>query len=424
MRIVVAGLVACVAWASPAFAEGKTIYVARPGTKALEAAQAKAGAADLVFPTLHKALARAAELAQEPGATEVAVLVASGSYEGKAGAGGWALPPLSAPGLRFLILGGYDDAWAARDPFRRPSLLGAGGGTGTPVFDFAAKTRLKELVVGGFVVDCSGRNRYDGDGNLVHEGSRGTPFVAFSQMLVERVVLCDNAILNSGGRVMEPLIAPASPETEIVIANNLFWNDMTPVQVGVGIGWRGQTVKRITLRNNTFLRCWPYNPDPTSSMVGAVTLHNRESSQEIVAEGNLFAHNPGGAFQHDWPEERMPKVTLRGNLFFGNATLFGKQEPGAGVLVGKFGANPQYVLLDAARIADDFGYKVEGNVSVDPGLGEAAGLEVGKAEGGEGHDMTVKGFAHKVSYDPEKLPLPADEKARAFGIRPDEVWKR
>ncbi len=415
--------------ADPAGADGAgvhTLYVAPRDTPAFAAAQAKAGAgaADRVHATLHKALAQAADLALQPGTTEVAVLVASGSYAGKAGAGGWALPTLNAPAVRLLLLGGWSDDWAGRDPFRKPSLIGADASSGTPVLELGKKTALKEVVVSGFVVDYGGRNAYDADGNLKREGSRGAAFVAFQQAQLERVVLADNVLLNSGGRVVEPLIAAASKDAEIVIRNNLFWNDCVPVQVGQGLAVRGLVVRRIVLQGNTFLRCWPYNPDPTSGEVGAVSLNTKESAQEIVVRDNLFAHNVGGAFQHDWPEERMPRLSFTHNLFFGNASLLGATEPGAGMIVGKFGTNPRYLVLDAARVGDDFAYEVKDAVALDPGLPADGELAVTPAEGGEGHDVEVKGFAPRVTYDPARLPLPRAPEAAPFGIQPGAVTPR
>ncbi len=412
--------------APEARAEGggvQTVYVAARGSKAFEAALAKAPA-EAVFPNLHKAIARVAELAAQPGATEVEMLVASGPYAGKAGGGGWALPALQAPGLRIALLGGFADDWSSRDPFHAPSHVGGDAASGTPVFELARKTVLKELVVSGFAVDYAGRNAYDAEGSLKREGSRGAAFVAFQQAQVERVVLADNVLVNSAGRVMEPLIAPGSKETEIVVRNNLFWNCCIPVQVGQGIAVRGVTVRRITLERNTFLRCWPYNPDPTSAEVGAVSLNTKETAQEIVVRDNLFAHNVGGAFQHDWPEERMPKLSFVHNLFHGNATLLGAKNPGDGMVVGKFGLNPKYLVLDATTLGDDFSYVVKDNVSTDPGLGGAAELSVTSAEGGEGHDVNVKGFAPKVAYDPAHPPVPADAAAAAFGNSPSAVWTR
>lgn len=420
------GLVLLARPAVPEASGVHTLYVAPRGSAAAESAQAKAGAlaAESVFTTLHKALGRAAELAQQPGATEVAVLVASGSYAGKAGAGGWALPSITAPGLRLLLLGGYSDDWGGRDPFRKPSLIGADAGSGTPVFELGKKSALKEVVVSGFVVDYGGRNAYDGDGSLKREGSRGAAFVAFQQAQVDRVVLADNVLFNAAGRLMEPLIAAASKDSEIILRNNLFWNDCVPVQVGVGIAVRGLSVRRIVLQGNTFLRCWPYNPDPTSAEVGAVSLNTKETTQEIVVRDNLFAHNVGGALQHDWPEERMPRLSFVHNLFFGNATLMGAKEPGAGMIVGKFGLNPKYLVLDAAQLGDDFSYEVKDNVALDPGLDPDGELHVTPAEGGEGHDVDVKGFAPRVTYDPERLPLPRTPEAAPFGIQPGSVTPR
>jgi len=128
----------------------------------------------------------------------------------------------------------------------------------------------------------------------------------------------------------------------------------------------GFGVKAMNLEGNSFLVNWPYNPDPDSSNVGAVELYHKECCGELNVEANLFAFNPGGAMQHDWAEDRMPKFTVKDNLFFMNATLFGDARGEAGLFVGKFGPSPKHNVITVEQAADDYGYKMSGNVSFDP----------------------------------------------------------
>ncbi len=92
---------------------------------------------------------------------------------------------------------------------------------------------------------------------------------------------------------------------------------MTPAATAA----RGLIVKQINLLHNSFLLSWPFNPDPTSSNVSAIELYHKDGCQRLTIEGNIFAFNPGGAMQHDWPEDRMPDLAIRNNLFYMNSAL-------------------------------------------------------------------------------------------------------
>jgi hypothetical protein len=131
--------------------------------------------------------------------------------------------------------------------------------------------------------------------------------------------------------------------------------------------------------------------------------------------------------QQDWPEDRMPALTLRANLFSRNATLFKEERDDTGDFAGKFGSNPRYLILDVEDIGDNFDYTAEGNVSFDPGLELENLLEVTPPEDEEDEydqDVMVEGFAPAMRYDPDAIPLPAEERARAYGVNPDRVWSR
>ncbi len=403
----------------PAGAETRVLYVAPRETPAFAAAERLGGP---VQPSLHRALDQAAEAVNQPGPQTVTVMVAAGEYDGKAGQGTWPIPRLTNPQGSLRLVGGFGDDYSSRQPFTRLTKLVTSSGRPGAILSFAPRSQVREIVISGFHVDGALSNAYDEETNsFLRAGSRSFPVIAFNQLVTDRVVIADNLFLNGGHGVLDPLIAAASPETVVEIRNNLFLNNIKTMQVGAGSGlpYRGNTVKTVRLVQNTFLLNWPYNPEPTSSNVSAVTLHHRGTAQEIHVEGNLFAYNLGGAMQHDWQESRMPKLTLRNNLFYKNGLLFGKQEPGAGVFAGKFGLNPKYLVLDAARIADDFSYQVEGNVTLDPGLPVKQDLLVEA----DGDNLKVRNFAPRTAYDPKAPPLPSVPEARRYGIQPDRLWK-
>ncbi len=395
------------------------IYVAPKDTPAFAAAEKKAQAAGgQAERTLQRALDRAAEALNKGGPAVVTVRIAAGEYGGKLGAGTFAVPVVDNPEGTLRILGGYGDDLEARAPFRTLTRLKTAAGRGGGILAFTEKSKLKELVVSGLVLDAAPSNTYDGKGNLLKDQSRTFPLVTFANSLANRLVVADNVFLNGAHGAFDPFIAPASAETTVEIRNNFFLNNVKAIQIGAGLSFRGNTVREVKLAQNTFISNWPYNPDPTSSNVGAVTLHNKESAQALAIEGNLFAYNPGGAMQHDWPEGRMPRVAIKGNLFFKNATLFGKEEPGDGAIVGKFGTNPKYLVLDPDAI-EELSYDIGGNVALDPGIPVTQLLVVSS---GDGDDVEIEGFAPAMELDPAALPVPKDAKAAAYGVQVDRPW--
>jgi hypothetical protein len=405
--------------ALPAAAATHTIYVAPRDTPAAAAAQGKAnGSTVFAERTLQRGLDLAGELAGKPGAHEVNVLVAAGPHETRTGAGAWTVPAINNPAASLRIAGGYASDWGSRTPLETPSQLVTVAGRGGSILSFTRGTRLKQIVVSGLAMDASPSNAYDEKSKGILKGqSRTYPLLAFGLAQTDHLIVADNVFLNGAHGAFEPYVTPASANTVVDIQNNFFVNNIKTLMIGPNNPAGRVPIKEVNLKHNTFVLNWPYNPDPTSSNVGAVELYHRNSAATLNIEGNLFAYNPGGAFQHDWPENRMPAINFRRNLFFTNALLFGNKEPAAGPIVGKFGPNPKHMVLTLAAVEDDLKYKFEGNVSIDPQIKVAFSLAV---KPGEGDDVAVEGYAPKVDYDPKALPYPTNPMARGFGVQPGQ----
>jgi hypothetical protein len=397
------------------------IYVANKNTPAAETGAAKSNGTSVFFErTLHRALEQAATLLAKKGNDVVTVRVAAGDFSGKIGSGIWEIPTVQNPNGTLRLLGGYDSGFTARDPFRTPSKLVTSAGRNGAFIAIGNRSQLSELGISGFLFDAAPSNKYDAKNNsLLRAQSRTYTMLAFSQLQTNHLVVADNIFINGAHGVLEPFIAPVSANTTVDIVNNFFIGNVKALQIGSGMGYRGNTVKVVNFKNNSVIANWPYNPDPTSSLVSAINLYHREGAQHLDIEGNLFAYNFGGALQHDWPENRMPKLTLKNNLFFKNANLFQKTEPGAGVIVGKFGTNPIYAVLDLETIEDDLGYDVKGNVTLDPQLD----FDVQMSTEEDGDNLQIEGWAQKLEYDPAQVPLPGNAQAAAFGVQPDRIWK-
>ncbi len=418
-------------------AERYVLLVANRGTPA-EAAGKKLADGEKVFfeVKLFKALDKAAELLKA-GEHTVTVKVAGGQQHTSQGnSGSWTVPQIVNPKGTLVIAGGYDGEWAKRDPFALASELVTVRGRGA-VLEFSPKSKLAKLVVSGLHFDAAPSNSYDVKTNsLLKADSRSLPLVAFQSLATAHLVVADNVFLNGAHTAVNPYITPAGDASRVDIVNNLFLNNVMLMKTQTG-GWG---LKTLNIKGNSFILNWPFNPDPTSSNVGALELYHSECCEELNIESNLFAFNPGGAMQHDWPEKQMPKLHLKKNLFFTNATLFGDGRGDAGLFVGKFGKSPKHLVITVEQAADDYSYDMDGNVSFDPKVpvalvdlqaADSSGVQAKKTAmndlrglfgvNKQGGTVAIANYAPRLAIDSQNLPFPTDEKARAYGAARERV---
>ena len=419
------------------------IYVAPGGTPAETAAAGKAdGDKSFAERSPQKAFDKAGVLLAQPGAHSVRILLAGGTYAGKAGAGMYIVPQIKNAQGKLHILGGFTDDFTARQPFKNLTRLTTNMGRNQGILNIAKQSQLQELVISGLLLDAAESNDYDKKTNSILKGSsRTVPLLTLGMVIIDHLVIADNIFINGAHGAFDPYINPVSANTIVDITNNFFINTIKTIQIGAGIGYKNFTVKEVNLRRNTFLLNWPYNPDKTSSNVSAVTLYHKHGAQQLNIEDNIFAFNPGGAMQHDWTEDRMPKISLKGNLFFMNAALFGRGEADAGVFAGKFGANAKYLIIGLNTIQDDFSYQVGNNVAFDPKIPitllpllavDSAGVERKNTvmndvrrlfgQNQDGGTVAIANYAPAMDFDAKLLPLPTEPKAKSYGVQPDQLW--
>lgn len=423
-------------------ADDYTVYVAPKKSAAYEFAKAQADDETLFAErSFHKGLGQAAELLAAGGAHTVTVLVAGGEYYGKAKQGVWVLPAVDNPEGSLRILGGFNDDFTERKPFESVSGLVTIDGRNGAILSIEKKTKLRQLVISGFLFDAAPSNKYDAKSNsLLKASSRSYPLVSLSLISVDHLVVDSNIFLNGAHGAIEPYVAPLSGESVVDFTNNFFLNTIKATSTQA-TSFRGNTLKELNFRNNSFLLCWPFNPDATSSEVSAINLYHSDGCQQLNIEGNIFAYNPGGALQHDWPEDRMPAFNLSGNLFHQNAGLFGDGADEGGVIAGKLGHNPRYLILDIETVEDDFDYDVEDNVVIDPMIPIAL-VDVEAADSysverkntvlndvrrlfglnQDGGTVAISDFAPALVFNTETLPLPANAEAQAYGVQIDRIW--
>ena len=430
-------IVITAASAQSAFADQYMIYVAPKDTPAYAVAESKENGQDAFAErTFHRALRRAADLLNAPGAHTVTVWVAAGSFKGKAKQGVWVLPQITNPQARLHLVGGFNEDFSGRQPFVHLTTLTTTEGRNGAFLQLTKRTQLKELVVSGFLFDAAPSNAYDKKTNSILKGqSRSYPMITLSQLKTEHLVIDSNIFINGAHGTIDPFISPVG-NAVVDVTNNFFINNIKNMKPATS-----SSAATINIRGNSFIMNWPFNPDPTSSNVSAMELYHSGGANRVNIEKNLFAYNPGGAMQHDWPEDRMPDMAISNNLFYMNAGLFGDGDSEGGVIAGKLGHNPKYLIMDLETLEDDFDYEVESNVSMDPQIPVAmADLQAADSYSvnrqntvvndvrrffglnQDGGTVAIANFAPALVYNPQAISLPQNEAAKNYGVQPDQLW--
>jgi hypothetical protein len=387
-----------------------TIHVAGRDSVDYELAQSKPDSERSLFRALNKAVGHL----NKPGPQRAFILVASGPQTGQAGNGSWEIERINNPEATLVILGGLTNGFKARNPFAKPTQLMTNKGRSTAVLQLASRSVIKKLVISGFWFDGADSNSYDAETNsILRDTSRTLPLVGLSAPKVNELIIADNMFINAAHGAYDIVVQPLTKTSRVEIRNNAFINNIKTMKLGGGV----MPMKEILVKNNSFILNWPYNLDTTSSNVGVLELHTKDSAESVTVEGNLFAYNVAGAMQHDWTESRIPKLKIVNNLFYRNGMLFEPEALNSGIFVGKFGSNGIHRCLNIEQAEDDFGYTVEKNVVADPGLKVDFGFQTDE----DGDDVTMSGFAPRQLFAPE-LMVPA-EAFKGYGVQFSDLYQ-
>ena len=419
------------------------ILVAERGTPAYEKAETLANNSTVYAERkLWRGLTRAAELMNANDGLTLHVAIAGGEYTGQFSSGVWKVPKIESPRGTLKVMGGYNDDFSGRQPFGFPVRLTTVYGRDGDIFQMEGKSVLDELIVSGLVLDAAPSNKYDARSNSILKGeSRSYPLMSFGRATVNRLTVADNIFLNGAHAAVRLTITPANDNAEVHVTNNFFLNNLLAFETQIYAA-KTRAFGKLVVSHNSFVLNWPYNPDQTSSNVSAIELHTSASFEDMVFERNLFAYNPGGVFQHDWPEDRMPDMTIRENLFFLNGALWNQSAPEAAVIAGKFGTNPLYLVLDLYDVEDDLSADMGGNVAFDPQIPVVlAPLQSVQASGEvqaqatvmndvrrmfgantDGGTVAISNFAPQMQYDVRMVPLPQNDEAKPYGVQPAGLY--
>ncbi|MCK4415065.1 MAG: hypothetical protein KAY32_16155 [Candidatus Eisenbacteria sp.] len=390
---------------------------------------------------LSKAFARAADDLNAGGAITVTIKVAQGEYDGDLGSGAYQLPQFTNPAGVLIIEGGYDPAFALRNPFSTPSWITTIPERSAPLVAFARNSKLQGFIVDGMFFDTGQSNRYDSKTNSLLVGRSCThPFFKFNYFETEVLAFENCTFMNSASRVMEPLIRAASDQAEIRYQNCMFVNNRIPLKLD-SARFRNKPA-RIAVDHCSFVLNWAYNPDPGTGNPAALEIGPADAAREIQITNNLFQCNFGGAILA--LNRRMPALTISDNNFIGNGFLHGDGEPDAVAMIVTAGGRKH--PLTVADIEDVPAVdEAEGNVSLATGiplqLGDVAMVDSENVRAADtwanevrrmlgmnlqGGTVAIRDYAPRQTYDPQEPPFPAFSAAAGYGATADivdEIWQ-
>ncbi|MEO6597474.1 MAG: right-handed parallel beta-helix repeat-containing protein [Planctomycetota bacterium] len=263
--------------------------------------------------------------------------VTEGEYVGKLKAGTW-----SVDTAHIALLGGYDQAFAERNPWTHPTRLvcpadfkGQRGG-----YTLQGDGDHTGTIVDGFVFDKRFNNRYEQAGGLDTTRSDKTEHVwlARSECVIRNCTFLNGAL------------GAVRVATGQLLENNIFVNHVTQT-VDVQ---RGHTTAPTVIRNNTLLFAWAEKRPGTGQGALGNLLHLSTDVRAVV-EGNVFAYADNDAIRMDG----VPRdVALRGNVFSHNLWSNLQHMPN----YSSFGDRNWQQLADLGLGQN------EGNTLADPGI--------------------------------------------------------
>lgn len=259
--------------------------------------------------------------------------IAAGTYVGKGNSGSTTIK------VPVRIIGGYDQAFARRDPWgaHRTVLTGK-----NPSKNYTARPTLEidlmryngkempEILVDGVIVDNQGRNRYKTDKKLVvlrrAKPGEFNPSPSMGAIVINvsksgnydkgahwKITVKNCVVMNSHGTSGGAITVGGYKNSRVLLENNL-------VAQNSGDGIFAKTVFRprdgknqpnFTIKNNTVLFTWKENQMATS--YSGISLRVDDDTR-VTASGNVFAFADRIGVQKGG---KVP-LKLKGNLITGN----------------------------------------------------------------------------------------------------------
>ncbi len=277
----------------------------------------RGGSKEQPFKYLADAIAKA-----EPGDT---IHVAAGVYHGKGNSGHWVINKDN-----LTLLGGYDDQFSVRDPFKNRTLLEFDGspenktmrpaGSEIKATENASRKPLNGIVFDGFWLDGGSRNKYREDQDnpsMKLDSSPGDFLLHVKVAKGSRCVVKNCTFINPGKSAA--LMIQGEGGSEFDCQNNVFVNGVYHHMIVGRLGAKNDIRMKATIKNNSFLFAWHVSANGEGVVVYPFT--------DIDFNNNVFAFGESTAIVNDRYEELIDNrgnktkgvnktVKIDDNLFF------------------------------------------------------------------------------------------------------------
>lgn len=257
-----------------------------------EGAKKGKGTQEKPYKGIYKALAKAVK--------GDVIHVAQGNYSGKLKSGFIIIRTRN-----LTLLGGYNDDFSERDPFKYPTRIfkdPESKAQGLDVGLVKTEEDYKGLVMDGFILDATNRNSYDGKGDLQVTLSLKKPPITLSQ---EDCHLRNCVIMNAAHTGVIVRGAGSSIENCLII--NTVYSGIH----ALGDGSADPTDAPILLRNNTILFTWK------KGATGGYGIDIGTGCQ-VTMENNLIGYNENFAVSNQLNYTSDTIHTLNNNAMFQN----------------------------------------------------------------------------------------------------------
>ena len=226
--------------------------------------------------------------------------VAQGDYSGKLQSG------FIVIGTRGLtLLGGYNDDFTERDPFKHPTRIfkdPTSKAQGLDVGLVKMEGDYQGLVIDGFILDATNRNKYDDKGDLEVTLSLKKPPITLSQADCH---LRNCVVMNPAHTAV--IVRGAGSSVENCLILNAVYSGIH----ALGDGGAEASATPILLRNNTVLFTWK------SGATGGYGI-DIGTGCAVTMENNLLGYNEGYAVSNQLNLQSESVHALNGNAMFQN----------------------------------------------------------------------------------------------------------
>ena len=300
--------------------------------------------------------------------------VAQGEYNGKNGSGEFRI---DIPDL--TLVGGYNDDFSQRNPFKYLTILRTKkgkrvnytqvvGGIIGMKYEPGKKYSASGLILDGFVIDGSTRNKYDRYGKLITQSSWKEPLIKLvsTDFYTTVNIKIRNCILVNGyyqGIYVKWWGDQNEVSNTLIVGTMIAGIDNTGTMPGSVSGSPGKVPEaKITMKNNTIAFQWTHDKAQQSR---GIKLGSRGS---YVIENNVIAYLMKPSGEGIWGTGEGKSALVKGNVFWLTEHPFTGSDDKAQAAVAPDDSDDEEEEEEEGGTSAVAGFTAENNIVKDPGF--------------------------------------------------------